>query len=70
MIDSSKIGLLGHSEGGIIAPMVAIKNKSVAFIILMAGPGIEITELMALQNEMVLKSAGISQDAINAYIPL
>ncbi len=70
MVDASKIGLLGHSEGGLIAPMVAARNKSVAFMVLMAGPGIEITELMALQNEMVLKSAGISQQAINAYIPL
>lgn len=70
MIDTTKIGLLGHSEGGLIAPMVAARNKSVAFIILMAGPGIEIAELMAVQNEMVLKSAGISQQAIDAYIPL
>lgn len=70
MIDTTKIGLLGHSEGGLIAPMVAARNKSVAFIILMAGPGIEIAELMAIQNEMVLKSAGISQQAIDAYIPL
>ena len=70
MIDTTKIGLLGHSEGGLIAPMVAARNKSVAFIVLMAGPGIEITELMAVQNEMVLKSAGISQQAIDSYIPL
>jgi pimeloyl-ACP methyl ester carboxylesterase len=70
MIDTTKICLLGHSEGGLIAPMVAARNKSVAFIILMAGPGIEIAELMAIQNEMVLKSAGISQQAIDAYIPL
>ena len=69
-IDTTKIGLLGHSEGGLIAPMVAARNKLVAFIILMAGPGIEINELMAVQNEMVLKSAGISQSAIDAYIPL
>jgi hypothetical protein len=70
MIDSTKIGLLGHSEGGLIAPMVAAQNKSVAFIVLMAGPGIEITQLMAVQNEMVLKSAGINQPSIDAYIPL
>lgn len=70
LIDTNKIGLLGHSEGGLIAPMVAARNKLVAFMILMAGPGIEITELMALQNEMVFKSAGISQQAIDAYIPL
>jgi pimeloyl-ACP methyl ester carboxylesterase len=70
MVDPNKIGLLGHSEGGLIAPMVAARNKLVAFMVLMAGPGIEITELMAIQNEMVLKSAGISQQAIDAYIPL
>lgn len=39
-IDKSKIGLMGHSEGGMIAPMVAVKNKSVAFLVLLAGPGI------------------------------
>ncbi len=70
MVDTNKIGLIGHSEGGLIAPMVAARNKSVAFIVLMAGPGIEITELMGIQNEMVLKSAGISQAAVDAYVPL
>ncbi len=39
-IDKTKIGLIGHSEGGMIAPMVAVHNKSVAFIVLLAGPGI------------------------------
>lgn len=38
-IDQNNIGLVGHSEGGMIAPMVAVKNKSVAFIVLLAGPG-------------------------------
>lgn len=70
MVDSTKIGLLGHSEGGLIAPMVAARNKSVAFVILMAGPGVPITELMASQNEMVLQSAGIAKAAIDAYLPL
>jgi pimeloyl-ACP methyl ester carboxylesterase len=70
MVDTNKIGLLGHSEGGLIAPMVAARNKSVAFIVLMAGPGIQIVDLMGIQNELVLKSVGVSQDAINAYIPL
>ena len=70
MVDPNKIGLLGHSEGGLIAPMVAAGNKSVAFVILMAGPGVPITALMASQNEMVLKSAGIEKAAIDAYLPL
>jgi pimeloyl-ACP methyl ester carboxylesterase len=70
MVDAKKIGLLGHSEGGLIAPMVAARDKSIAFIVLMAGPGVAITELMAKQNEMVLLSAGINQQAVDAYIPL
>ena len=37
-IDPKKIGLIGHSEGAMIAPMVAAENKNVAFIISMAGP--------------------------------
>lgn len=37
-IDHKKIGLMGHSEGGLIAPMVAAKDKSIAFIVLLAGP--------------------------------
>jgi pimeloyl-ACP methyl ester carboxylesterase len=69
-VDSTKMGLLGHSEGGLIAPMVAARNKSVAFVILMAGPGVDIPELMAAQNEMVLKSVGVSTEAIQAYLPL
>jgi X-Pro dipeptidyl-peptidase (S15 family). len=39
-IDKSKIGLLGHSEGGIIAPMIAARSTGVAFIVMMAGLGV------------------------------
>ena len=53
-----KIGLIGHSEGGMIAPMVAEKNKNVKFIVSMAGPGINIEELMVKQTYEVVKSAG------------
>ena len=38
-LNKKRIGLIGHSEGGMIAPIVASKNKSVAFIVLLAGPG-------------------------------
>ena len=39
-IDPSRIGLIGHSEGGLIAPMVAVKSPDIAFIVLMAAPGV------------------------------
>lgn len=69
-IDSTKMGLIGHSEGGLIAPMVAARNTSVSFVVLMAAPGVDITELMASQNELIMKSLGISSQAIQAYMPL
>jgi hypothetical protein len=39
-IDPHRIGLIGHSEGGVIAPMVAAKSRDVAFIVLLAGTGV------------------------------
>ena len=55
-----KIGLIGHSEGGMIAPMVALNNKKVSFIISLAGPGIPIDQLLALQATALAKSNGTS----------
>lgn len=40
-IAHEKIGLLGHSEGGLIAPMVAAQSRDVAFVVMMAGPGLK-----------------------------
>lgn len=48
-IDKNKIGLVGHSEGGMIAPMVATKNKAVAFLVLLAGPGVSGQEIWNFQ---------------------
>lgn len=48
-VDSTRLGLMGHSEGGMIAPMVASKRKDVKFIVMLAGPGVKITQLMAEQ---------------------
>jgi len=44
-INHEKLGLIGHSEGGMIAPMVAARNKNVAFITLLAGPGVTGSEI-------------------------
>jgi uncharacterized protein len=69
-VDKKKTGLIGHSEGGMIAPVVASARKDVAFIVLLAGPGVRIYQLMAEQNAAILRSVNISQKAIDAYIPL
>lgn len=60
-INKNKIGLIGHSEGGIIAPMVAAKSKDINFIVLLAGTGIRGDQLLLLQQELVGKASGISE---------
>lgn len=57
-INPKKIGLIGHSEGGIIAPMVAAKDHSVAFIALMAGTGIKGSDLLPMQGRLVAMAMG------------
>jgi hypothetical protein len=60
-ISPKKIGLIGHSEGGYIAPMVAAKNKDVAYIISLAGPGIPCSDLLVLQAAALSKASGMKQ---------
>ena len=60
MVNKNKIGLIGHSEGGMIAPIVADERKEIKFIILLAGPGIPIIDLMQQQMEAVSISNGAS----------
>jgi len=69
-VNDKKIGLLGHSEGGMIAPMVASSRKDINFIVLMAAPGVKIIDLMAEQNAAILRSAGLDSSLAEAYKPV
>lgn len=64
------LGLVGHSEGGIIGPIIAARNKQVKFIVLLAGTGVPSVELLRQQNEDVMRAGGVpdSTIAVNAYI--
>jgi pimeloyl-ACP methyl ester carboxylesterase len=64
-IDAGEIGLIGHSEGGLVAPMVAAKTNDVAFIVLLAGPGVKGEEILYAQNDLVLAAAGMDRDVID-----
>ena len=63
-INTKKIGLLGHSIGGIVAPKVASENKSVNFIVLLAAPAINGDKLMLLQRASADKLMGASEEQI------
>jgi len=61
-IDPHKIGLVGHSEGGVIAPMVAARNKDVAFIVMMAGTGVPGDQVIPAQGEAIEVAMGKSPE--------
>ena len=62
-VDPHKIGLIGHSEGGLIAPMVAASDPDVAFIVMMAGLGVPGDEVLLEQGVLISEAAGASPAA-------
>lgn len=67
-INEKNVGLLGHSEGGMIAPMIASKLKDVAFIVLLAAPGVKGEEILLRQTEMIYKAAGADENTIQKIV--
>jgi fermentation-respiration switch protein FrsA (DUF1100 family) len=65
-IAADRIGLIGHSEGGLVAPMVAVNSKDVAFIVLLAGPGLRGDSLLCLQVERIVRAAGADEATVHA----
>ena len=58
-INAKKIGIIGHSAGGIIAFIVAQKDPSIAFVVSLAGAGVRGDSLMLKQVELISKSQGM-----------
>ena len=54
-IDSKQIGLAGHSEGGLIAPIVCGLREDIAFVVLMAGTGVDGATIITSQTEAMLR---------------
>jgi len=67
-IDSKKIGIAGHSEGGMIAPMCAVNSNDVSFIVLLAGTGVTGEEILLLQTELILKANGSPKEEVEKSI--
>jgi dipeptidyl aminopeptidase/acylaminoacyl peptidase len=69
-IDPKLIGLIGHSEGGMIAPMVAARSNDVSFIVLLAGPGQRGEDIIYSQTELIHKAQGTPANTIAQYVSL
>lgn len=64
-INSRRIGLVGHSEGGLVAPIAATRSTDVAFIVMLAGPGKTGAELLEAQIRQAGKSRGASDEYVD-----
>lgn len=65
-VNKKQIGIVGHSEGGLIAPICAAQSKDVAFIVLLAGPGVDGEEILVKQIADIERAQGISEEKIQA----
>jgi len=67
-INPDKTGIVGHSEGGLIAPMVAAESEDVDFIVMLAGPGLPGKEILLLQMRLIAEASGVSEYQIEKNI--
>ena len=67
-IAANRVGILGHSEGGLVGPMVAARNKQVAFVVLMAGPGLRGDSVALMQMRLLAQLAGVSPEVADRQI--
>ncbi|MEJ6010359.1 alpha/beta hydrolase family protein [Novosphingobium aquae] len=69
-ISSGKIGFIGHSEGGMIAPIAIAGNPKVAYVILLAGPGTKLDQLMLSQQRLIGSQMGRSEADLDKAEPV
>lgn len=67
-VDPARLGLIGHSEGGLIAPLVASRSKDVACVVLLAAPGRSGSEILLAQNAALLRASGVAEDEIRRHL--
>jgi pimeloyl-ACP methyl ester carboxylesterase len=67
-VNPKRIGLVGHSEGGLIGPMVAAEHPDdIAFVVMLAGPGLRGDELLVYQQAAILKASGVVSSDIAVH---
>ena len=69
-IDSAQIGLLGHSEGGIVAPLAATRSDGVAVLVLMAGTALPGDVILVEQLKFILRAGGATDAHIKQQAQL
>jgi pimeloyl-ACP methyl ester carboxylesterase len=63
-IRSDRVGLVGHSEGAIVAPIASVKSPDVAFLVLLAGTAVTGSEILLAQGELIARAGGASEEDV------
>lgn len=69
-IDREHIALCGHSEGGIIAPLVAVQDANIAGIVLLAGTGVNGEQILVSQNRLILTAANTPEPELTRQLEI
>jgi len=69
-VDPARIGLLGHSQGGMIAPLVAAKDPKIAFVVMLAGPAVDGLDLLMRQYLDILRGSAVPEKVIEKIRPV
>ena len=65
-IEDDGVGIAGHSEGGLIGPMAAVRSDHVAFVVMLAGPGLPGRDILHLQSELINRAEGAGEATVEA----
>lgn len=63
-VNPARMGIIGHSEGGLIGPLVASRNPDVAFVVMLAGPGVPGDEIIVEQSLALAKVSGMNAEQL------
>ena len=69
-IKPNQIGLVGHSEGGLIGPMVAAQSEDIAYLVMLAGPGLDGGEILLLQRRLILLAEGGEENEVGKELQI
>ncbi|MBT7917532.1 MAG: alpha/beta fold hydrolase [Planctomycetaceae bacterium] len=69
-VDKRAVWLIGHSEGGMIAPMVAVNDRRLTGIVCLAGPGVSVADILVEQNRLLRGAAGVDKKTLDWFMPL
>ena len=67
-IDAEQVGLIGHSEGGMVASRLGAQDVGLAFIVALAGPGVNGRDVLFLQNEKIMRVAGATEAQVEGQL--